>query len=223
MDTIDIPVYNLKGEKIKTAKVSKEIFGREIKTELLHEVIVSQQSNRRQISASVKNRGDVKGGGRKPWRQKGLGRARHGSIRSPIWRGGGITFGPTTEKNFKKKINKKKKTISLFMALSSKIKDAELYLIDDLTIKEIKTNIAIELLDNLPLEWKKNNKKNKSILFGLCKEEKNLILSVRNIPRIKTMPITNLNALDLLSSKYFILSLKGVKIIENHFSISKTH
>lgn len=212
-----MPVYNLKGEKVKTIKISKEIFGCQIKTELLHEVIVSQQANRRQVSANTKDRGEVRGGGKKPWRQKGTGRARHGSIRSPIWVGGGVTFGPTVERNFKKKINRKKKLASLFMALSSKLQDKELYLIDSLKIEEIKTKIAIDFLDKLPLEWKKNNKKNKSILFALCNEEKNLILSSRNVPKNKTMPVTNLNVLDILSSKYLILSLKGIEKIEEHF------
>jgi large subunit ribosomal protein L4 len=217
MKTIEMPVYNLKGEKVQTINLCEEIFGREINIKLLHEVVISQQSNRRQISAKTKGRGEVSGGGIKPWRQKGTGRARHGSIRSPLWIGGGVTFGPTTERNFKKKINKKKKQIALFMALSSKVKDAELCLIDNLQIEGVKTKMTVDFLSNLPLGWDKKSKKNKSVLFALCREEKNVILSSRNIPRVKTMPVVNLNTLDILSSKYLLLSLAGVKEIEEHF------
>ena len=124
-----INLYNQKGEKVGKTDLPDEIFNVEINSDLLHQVIVSQMANKRQSSAHTKDRGDVSGGGKKPWRQKGTGRARHGSRRSPIWVGGGVTFGPKSEKNYKKTIPQKMKRKALFMALSSKVNDDELILL----------------------------------------------------------------------------------------------
>ena len=112
------PLYNLKGEKIGTTVLPKEIFEVKINPDLIHQIAVSQSANRRRVIAHTKDRSDVSGGGRKPWRQKGTGRARHGSIRSPIWRGGGITFGPTKERVFSQKAPKRMKRKALFMVLT---------------------------------------------------------------------------------------------------------
>ena len=116
-------VINQKGEKLKETLLPKEIFEVKSNNDLIHQVVVSQMSNRRKNIAHTKDRSEVSGGGRKPWRQKGLGKARHGSIRSPIWIGGGVTFGPTKERVFKKKINKKMRRKALFMVLSAKAKN----------------------------------------------------------------------------------------------------
>ena len=117
---IKLQVYNQQAEPIKEIKVSSRIFGRAPKTEVIHQVVVAQQANGRQVLAHAKDRSEVRGGGRKPWRQKGTGNARHGSIRSPLWIGGGVTFGPTKERNFKKAVNKKQKQAALASACQTK-------------------------------------------------------------------------------------------------------
>src|SRR4030043_2412895 len=132
---LNLPIYNLEGEKTGTIKLSEKIFGLKINNNLIYQVINVQLANKRKHLAKVKDRGEVRGGGRKPWRQKGTGRARHGSIRSPIWRGGGVTFGPTKNRVFKKKINKKMRRKALFMVLSAKAKEKLIIVLDDLELK----------------------------------------------------------------------------------------
>jgi len=123
-------VYNQQGEKVGQVDLPAELFGVPLNRDLVHQVVVTQMANSRQVLAHTKDRSEVRGGGAKPWRQKGTGRARHGSIRSPIWVGGGVAFGPTKERVFAKKINKKMKRQALFMVLSSKVKDKEIVLLD---------------------------------------------------------------------------------------------
>ena len=130
-------VLDQKGNKVGEESLPKEIFEVEIKNDLIYQVITSQMANKRRVIAHTKDRGEVRGGGRKPWRQKGLGKARHGSIRSPIWIGGGVTFGPRKERIFKKKIPKKMRRLALFMVLSDKAKRKFLILVDDLKISDI--------------------------------------------------------------------------------------
>jgi large subunit ribosomal protein L4 len=167
-------------------------------------------ANKRQGTAHTKDRSEVSGGGRKPWRQKGLGRARHGSIRSPIWRKGGVVHGPRKERIWKKKIPKEMKKKALFMVLSSKAKDKELILLDDLKIKESKTKLMKEILEKLPLD-------KKSVLIALPKMDKKIILAARNLPKVSTIQAKDLNCLDLLSFKYLLLPLESVKVIEKTF------
>lgn len=212
----DIPVYNIKGEKVETVKLLPEIFDVKINMDLIHQALVAQLSNKRRNLAFVKDRSEVRGGGRKPWRQKGTGRARHGSNRSPIWAGGGVTFGPTTEKDFKKKINKKMKRRALFMVLTSKVKDKELIVLDELELKESKTKLMENILKNL---FKKDNKKNKpaSVLVTISKKDKNVFLANRNISNTKTITADSLNILDLLSFKYLLTTKKSIKVIEKTY------
>ncbi|MDP2820795.1 MAG: 50S ribosomal protein L4 [bacterium] len=202
-----IKVYNQKGEETEMMAVPKEIFGVDFNSDLIYEVQRSQMANRRKIIAHTKNRGEVSGGGKKPWAQKGTGRARHGSIRSPIWRKGGVVFGPRKEKNFKQKINKKTKVKALFMVLSQKVRDNELLVLDKIDLKEFKTKFVAEILKNL-------GALNKSIIISLEKGIKDnqdkIILASRNINRVKLLPIEDLNALDLLSVKFLILTKSGI-------------
>jgi len=131
-----VNTYNQKGEKTEQIELPKEIFGKEFKPDLIHQVVVSMQSSQRQGTAHAKNRSEVRGGGKKPWRQKGTGRARHGSTRSPIWIGGGVTFGPTKDRNYKKSIPKKMRRAALLSTLSAKAKDKEIAIIDEIKIKQ---------------------------------------------------------------------------------------
>lgn len=206
-----VNTYNMEGKKIGTATLPPEIFDVKMNTDLVHQAVVAQLANSRQKLAHTKDRGEVRGGGIKPWRQKGTGRARHGSIRSPIWRGGGVTFGPTKERIFKKKINKKMKRKALFMVLTSKVKDDELVLLDKLEIKEPKTKLMAKVLEKL-LE-----KKQKSALVVIPKKDENIIKANRNIPYIKILRADSLNVLDLLSFKYLLMPKEAIKVIEKTY------
>lgn len=205
-----VNTYNQKGEKIGQTRLPSEIFDVKINPDLVYQVVVSQMANRRKVIAHTKDRGEVRGGGRKPWPQKGTGRARHGSIRSPLWRGGGVTFGPRKEKVFKKKIPKKMRRKALFMVLSGKVKNNLLILLDKLSLEKIKTKLMVEILNRFPC-------KGESCLIVLPKMDKNIILSARNIPDVETIQAKDLNALDLLSFKYLLMPKDAIKVIKETF------
>ncbi len=215
-----VNAYNMKGEKVGTAMLPPEIFDIKINPDLVHQAVVTQLANRRQVLAHAKDRGEVRGGGRKPWRQKGTGRARHGSIRSPLWKGGGATFGPTKNRVFKKKINKKMKKKALFMVLTSKVKDNELILLDKLEAKEPKTKTMAETLKNLFKEDIKN-KKQPSVLVVISKKDENIIRAARNIPKTKILRADSLNVLDILSFKYLLMPKEAIKVIEKTYGSVK--
>src|SRR4030042_1453519 len=184
-----INVYNQEGKEIGNTLLPKEIFDVKINPPLVQQVVVSQMANRREVLANAKTRGEVRGGGRKPWRQKGTGRARHGSRRSPIWRGGGITFGPRKDRVFKKKINKKVRRSALLMVLSGKVKNNLLVVLEDLKLEKAKTKLMVAVLKKLP-------SKEQNALLVLPKMDKSLITASRNIPNIETIQAKDLNALD---------------------------
>lgn len=204
------PVYNQMGEEVGQALLPKEIFDVPLNSDLLHQVVVSQQANRRQVIANTKGRGEVSGGGRKPWRQKGTGRARVGSIRSPLWRGGGIAFGPTKERIFTKKINRKMRRLALLMVLSAKAKNNFLVVLDVLKLEKPKTKLMVEILNRLP-------SKNRPALIALPEMDQSVIRAARNIPGLQTAEARNLNPLDLLSFEYLILPKESIKTIKENF------
>lgn len=216
---MEVDVYNQKGERVGKTKLPSEIFAVEINSDLIHQVLVSQMANKRRNLAHTKTRAEVSGGGRKPWRQKGTGRARHGSIRSPLWRGGGVTFGPRKEKNFKKKIPEKIKRKAIFMVLSGKLKNNLLILLDNLKIDKPKTKLMEEMIKNLKL--KIENFKKGSVLIVLPEIEKNLILASRNLLNVRTIQAKEINVLDLLSYRYLIMPKQSVEVIKNRFLKSK--
>jgi large subunit ribosomal protein L4 len=210
-------VLNHEGKEEQEISLPKEIFGVEINPDLLHQVVVSQLANRRQTIAHTKDRSEVRGGGRKPWRQKGTGRARHGSIRSPLWKGGGVVFGPRKEKVFKKIIPKKMRRKALFMALSTKLKNNCLILLKDLNFKieEKKgkaslTKSLVNFLKNFPCQ-------KGSILLVLPQYDRNIILAARNLPKVKTIQAKDLNPLDILSFKYLLMPKEALKVIKETF------
>jgi large subunit ribosomal protein L4 len=205
-------VYNLEGEKTGTITLPEDIFNVEINDDIIYQVVNVQIANNRQKLAHTKNRGDVRGGGKKPWRQKGTGRARHGSIRSPLWRGGGVTFGPRNEKNFSRKINKKIRQKALFMALTSKVRDKELIVLDDLKISEPKTKLMAKIISKI---FKKEQRP--SILLAIPEKNENLIKASKNIAKVKTILADSLNVLDLLSFKYLLLDKEAIKVIEKTY------
>ncbi|MDO8524239.1 MAG: 50S ribosomal protein L4 [bacterium] len=205
-----IDIYNQMGEKTGQAELPKEIFDVKLSKDLLHQVAVSQMANRRQGNAHTKDRGDVSGGGKKPWRQKGTGRARAGSTRSPIWKGGGVTFGPTNEKVYKKIVPKKIKRAALFMALTEKAKNNFVILIEDLKIKTAKTKLAAGILEKMPTLGK-------TTLIALPEMDNDFILASRNIDKTKIMQVKDLNALDVLNNKYLIMPKESIKVMQDLF------
>lgn len=204
-----VPIYNQQGKEVSTTLLAKEIFEVKMNSDLVHQVVVSQMANQRRIIAKTKTRAEVRGGGRKPWAQKGTGRARAGSIRSPIWRGGGKTFGPSTEKVFKKRIPKKMRKKALFMTLSAKAKDGLILVLDSLKT-QVKTKDMVEVLNNLPCKLS-------SVLIALPQMDKNIILAARNIQKVDTIQARDLNVLDLLSYKYLVIPKEALKVIKDTF------
>ncbi len=208
-----VKVYNQKGEEVGETVLPKEIFGREINSDLIHQVAVCMMANQRLPWAHTKDRSEVRGGGRKPWPQKGTGRARHGSIRSPIWVGGGVTHGPRKEKKYGKKISKKMKRLALFCVLSGKLKDKELFVLDKLELKTPKTKLMAEIIKNLREKLLKKGR----ILIALPQKNEVIERATRNLPNVETIEARNLNVLDLLNHKYLILLKDSVKVIKDTF------
>ncbi|MFH1460969.1 MAG: 50S ribosomal protein L4 [Patescibacteria group bacterium] len=208
-------IYNQKGEEIERVDLPAEIFEVELNPNLVHQAVVSQMANSRQILAHTKDRSERRGGGRKPWQQKGTGRARHGSIRSPIWRKGGVTFGPTKERNFSRQINKKMKRRALLMVLSSKLKDRELVLLDKIIISESKTKLMLEVFNNLGNKIKSDLKK--SALIVLPATDLTISRAINNLPKIKTILADSLNVLDILNYKYLIMLNGSIEIIKKTY------
>jgi large subunit ribosomal protein L4 len=204
------PAYNQKGEKLEDIVLPKEIFEVPMNSDLVYQIAVSSISNRKQKTAKTKGRGEVRGGGKKPWRQKGTGRARHGSIRSPLWIGGGVTFGPQLEKNLKKTTPKKMRRKALFMVLSAKAKSGWILIIDGLKLDKPKTKPMAEFFNKLFL-------KQGSGIVALDKKDDNLIKSIRNIRKINVMQARDLNVLDLLNYKYLVMTKGSVKVLKETF------
>jgi len=201
-----VKVYNLNGEVVREEDLASEIFEVEIKPVVVQQVVEAQMANSRQVLAHTKGRSEVRGGGKKPWKQKGTGRARHGSTRSPLWVGGGVTFGPTKERNFTKSLNKKVKKKALAMVLSDKVKHESLILLEELSISEPKTKLLLEILQKLPV-------KNKKTLIVLDKLNENIVKGSKNLPKIATEPAQSLNVVDLLKYDYLLMPVKAIKKI----------
>jgi large subunit ribosomal protein L4 len=215
-----VKLYNQSGEEIGTVELPAKIFNLEINPDLIHQAVVTQTALSRKILAHTKGRSEVRGGGKKPWRQKGTGRARHGSIRSPIWKGGGVTHGPLKEKNYSKKINKKAKQKALFMALASKAKDGELAVIDQISLSETKTKKMKEIFDKISAIWigyKKDKKKQSSILLVQPDSNKDLIRAARNLPFLELARADSLNVIDVLENKYLVLLKEAIPAIEKTY------
>ena len=197
-------VYNMDGTKVSEVELPDEIFAVPIKKHILHEVVTMQLANRRAGTASTKGRSEVRGGGQKPYRQKGTGRARAGSRRSPLWRGGGITFGPKP-RSFSYKVPKKVRRQALKMALTSKLHEKGLVVVDHLNLEEVKTKRFVEVMAALNA---------KDALIVTDRKLENLELSSRNVPDVKLVRSEGLNVYDILRFKHLILLEPCVKQIE---------
>lgn len=203
-----VETYTKTGSKSKSAAtLPKSVFSDDVSShELLHFVYKSQMSNKRSNSAKTLVRSEVRGGGKKPWRQKGLGKARAGSIRSPIWRGGGITFGPTGNENYTKKINKKQNKKALRQALTLAAKGKTVKIIESFESKDGKTKPAAELLKKLGAD--------RSVLLVLDENDKAARQATRNIPYVKTIQANSLNVVDVLNAHNVIISKKSLNLLE---------
>ena len=201
--------YNSEGKESGEMELPERIFGVKLVDDLVHQAVVAQMANSRKVLADTKDKGEVRGGGRKPWKQKGTGRARHGSSRSPIWKGGGVTFGPTTDRNFSKRINKKMKMKALFMVLSGKLKDKEIVVVDDLKLEKTSTKAIKNVFGKFPVKGK--------ILLSLDKNSKNILNSVKNISEVSVISSDSLNIIDLLKNKILVINKKGIKKIEDTY------
>jgi large subunit ribosomal protein L4 len=208
-------IYNQKGTSAGTIDLPESVFGLKWKTDLVHQVVEGIRSNKRAGTADTKGRGEVRGGGKKPWKQKGTGRARHGSSRSPIWVGGGVTHGPLAEKNYKKKINKKMRIAALFTVLSKKFKDEEIIFVDSLAQSAIKTKTAMDVITNISkgagIKDLASAKKARA-LVALSEKNTNIQKSFRNIPSLEMAVIQNINPMQLLNQKYLIIENPEVAI-----------
>lgn len=206
---MEIKVYNLKGASSKTVTPTESIFNVKTVPDLVHQVVVGISANNRQVIAHTKDRGDVRGGGKKPWKQKGTGRARHGSIRSPIWKGGGVAFGPRSDRNFSQKINKKMKQQALSMVLTAKNKANELLVIDGFESFN-KTKDMFNFVSNIIKNTLGESVSKKSILIATDHEEnKNIQRVASNIPGISVLDARNLSAHDVLSNKYILFTVNA--------------
>lgn len=200
-------IYNREGKKAGSIELPESVFGVQWNDALMHQVVTSMQGNARPRVAHTKDRSDVRGGGRKPWRQKGTGRARHGSIRSPIWRGGGVTHGPRREKNYSRTVPRGMRAKALFMALSRKLKDNEVIFVDSFGITEPKTALAKKTLMALSKAGfeRMSGKRKNAALVALSSSAEPVKKSFRNIGSISCMRVSDLNPVAILSNSYLVI------------------
>lgn len=205
-----IKVFDQSGKAGKDIEVSSAVFDVALSPPLISQVVQTQLANRRRAIAHTKDRGEVSGGGRKPWRQKGTGSARAGSSRSPLWRGGGITFGPRNTRNYQKRLPHKMAAKALKMALSEKAKDKKIIVVSSFSFEKASTSQMQDFLEALPIEEGK-------ILIVLSKTNVNLELSAANLKYLKTVLVDGLNLVDILNYDYLVTDKDGVKAIEKRF------
>ena len=204
-----VDVYDIKGKKVSDVELAESIFGIEPNEAIVHSVLVNYLANQRQGTQSTKTRAEVRGGGRKPWRQKGTGRARQGSIRAPQWVKGGIALGPKP-RSYKYTVNKKERRLAIKSLLSSKVLEKELTVVDKLELAEIKTKTMVKALSDLKVEGK--------TLIVLADKNENVLMSSRNIEGVKTILLNNINVFDLLKYNNLVLPLETVKKIEEVYA-----
>jgi large subunit ribosomal protein L4 len=201
-------IYNTKGKEARKIQLAENVFGLPWNADMVHQVVTSMASSQRTPVAHTKNRGDVSGGGKKPWQQKGTGRARHGSTRSPIWVGGGVTHGPRNDKSYDRKINKKMKAKTLYTILSRKYRDGQILFVDDISFRTPKTKDAVAVLSSLSKISgfeELLSKKTSSAILAFSKKYVATEKSFHNLNNILVDEVRNLNPLDLLNYKYLII------------------
>lgn len=206
---LETEVYSQSGKSVGKLSLPETIFGLAWNGDLVHQVVTAMQANARTPVAHTKDRSDVRGGGRKPWKQKGTGRARHGSNRSPIWKGGGVTHGPRNEKSYEQKINKKMRIKALFTVLSEKFRKGQILFVEEMSLKSIKTKDAVSIIKDLStisgFEKIMGGKKVNVYITTPAKTD-NLKKSFANIKTVEIDEVRNINPVDLLTYRYIIIS-----------------
>lgn len=205
-NTVSLPVLNVAGEEVSKVKVSADVFGTEVNKQVIFDAVQVYQANKRQATAKTKKRGEVSGGGIKPWRQKGTGRARAGSSRSPLWRHGGNVFGPTGNQNYKLAMNKKAHALAVKSALTLKVEAKDLIVVDEFKLNEVKTKVMVDVLGKI-------NAKTKSLIV-IDDENVELVLSARNIPGVVITKTNNLSVYDIMNANSLVMSLDAIKKVE---------
>ncbi len=206
---MEAKIYNQKGKEAGTLTLDEKVFGLPWNADLVHQVITSMMSNARTPIAHTKTRGEVRGGGKKPWRQKGTGRARHGSTRSPLWVGGGVTHGPRNDKNYSRKVNKKMKAKALYTILSQKMRDGEVLFLDTLSFSAPKTKEAVLVLKNLSALKgfeKLSTKRKNAAYIAVSEPNDNLKKSFSNYGAVEVSPVSNINPVDVMNYKYVVIA-----------------
>lgn len=204
----NVAVLNMAGAQVGTIELNDAIFGIEANMHAMHLAVVQYLANRRQGTQSTKTRAEVRGGGRKPYRQKGTGRARQGSIRSPQWVGGGVVFAPKP-RDYSFKLNKKVKRLALQSALSTKVAEGKIIVLDELTLPEVKTKEMAKVLDNIKCD---------NALIVMDGSNKNVMLSARNIPAVKTASVNTINVYDLLKYNQLVVTKEAVEKIQEVYA-----
>lgn len=207
----EVKLYTWEGKEVGSIPLSDALFAVEPKAEVVHQAVTAQDANSRAISAHVKDRSEVRGGGKKPWKQKGTGRARHGSSRSPIWVGGGVAHGPTKDRNFSVKLNKKAKRLALAMALTDKLREGKFVAVEDFNIPEAKTKHANTMRSTLPGA-------DKRALVLVVTGDSKMKRAVQNLPKTETMHAHSLNVRDLVKANYVIASKDAIAMIVETFT-----
>lgn len=204
----NVSVYNIEGKEVGSIELNDAVFGVEVNEHLVHMAVVNQLTNNRQGTQSAKTRSEVSGGGRKPWRQKGTGHARQGSTRSPQWTGGGVVFAPKP-RDYSFKMNKKEKRIALLSALSSKVADNKIVVLDAFNLDEVKTKKFAEVMSNLKVD---------KALVVIEGENKNVVLSGRNIPTVKVSATNEINTYDVLKYETLVVTKAAVEKLEEVYA-----
>ena len=204
----NVAVYNMEGNEVGSLELSDAVFGVEVNEHLVHMAVVQQLANKRQGTQKAKTRSEVRGGGRKPWRQKGTGHARQGSIRAPQWKGGGVVFAPVP-RDYSFKLNKKEKRAALKSALTSRVNNNKFIVVDELKLDEIKTRKFKEILTNL--------KVNKALVI-LNDNDQNVVMSARNLPAVKTALTNTINVYDILKYDTVVVTRDAVATIEEVYA-----
>ena len=204
----NVTVYNMEGNEVGTMELNDAVFGVEINEHLVHLAVVRQLANKRQGTQKAKTRSEVSGGGRKPWRQKGTGHARQGSIRAPQWTGGGVVFAPVP-RDYEVKMNKKERRAALKSALTSKVQDNKLVVVDSLALAEVKTKEMQKVLTNLKAE---------KALVITAADDKNVVLSTRNIADVQTATVNTMNVYDVMKHNTVVVTKDAVASIEEVYA-----
>jgi large subunit ribosomal protein L4 len=210
---MNVDLFDQENKKVGTTELPEEVFGTKWNPTLVHQIVESMRANARHPWAHAKGRGEVRGGGKKPWRQKGTGRSRHGSIRSPIWPGGGVSHGPLKERNYEQKINKKMRRAALFSVLSKKLKDNQLQVVNTFEIAEPRTKIVSGIVNNF-----RDVKKPTTLLIIPKTGDKNIYRAARNLKRATAIDPNSLNVYDVMRHKTVLLDQGAIETIRHHFS-----